>query len=129
MDFLETHQGVLLERDLDRDIVSPCLEGALEQNQEKRDAGIGQHQKEEGAERQSCLTVEIEVLRVPDGGQHTAQVGGDSLQDDNGDHQALSGLRPDETQDREGEGDKGDQRHVVCNGHAGEKAEQDQNPC
>ena len=113
----------------DRAVTAPRLHRAPDHDQNQGGQRIGQHQPEEGPQGEARLSVQIQILRVPYGRQHAAQIGGDRLQDHDGDQQAFPGLRPRQVQDDEGEGYKGDERHVVRDGHAGKEAEQDEDPC
>ena len=67
--------------------------------------------------------IEVEVLRVSDGRGHASKVGGNGLQNDHRDQPVLAA---DHFQQLNGEGDKGDQRHVIGDEHAGEKTQEDQ---
>ena len=44
------------------------------QQQEQRDQGVGQHKKHKSPDAHAAFSIKIEVLRVADGGQHTAKV-------------------------------------------------------
>ena len=67
--------------------------------------------------------IEKEVLGVAHRGQHAAQIGGDGLQHDNGDH-LFPEVRP--LQQQDGEGDEGDEGHIVGDEHGGKEAQHDQ---
>ena len=64
--------------------------------------------------------VEVEILRVPEGGQHPAQIGGDVLHDEGKGHVALlaGGGKHQITQRQ-----KGQQRHVVGNEHGADEGD------
>lgn len=57
---------------------------------------------------------------IPDGCCHAAEVRGDGLKDDHGDHEFRKSSH---IEDQDGKRDKCDQGHVVRDQHAGEKAE------
>ena len=84
---------------------------------------IGQQGGEEVPGRQVEVPAQEQVLGIAHGSGHAAQVGGRGLQDHRGqDSPALPG----QLQDLEGEGDEGDQGHVVGDEHGGEKGQQHQ---
>lgn len=83
----------------------------------------GKHDPEESAHSQMVVGIEVEILRVSDGGGHASKVGGNGLQNDHRDQPVLAA---DHFQQLNGEGDKGDQRHVIGDEHAGEKTQEDQ---
>ena len=94
-----------------------------EEDQQQGQEGKGQHGAEKLAHSHLVVGIEVEVLRISNGSGHAAQVGGDGLKDD---HRNQPVLAADHLQKLYGEGDKGDQRHVIGNEHAGEEAQEDQ---
>ena len=91
-----------------------------EQHQGQR--RVRRHGAEEHAEGQVILAVKVQVLRVADRRQHTAEVRGQGLQ-----HQRVHErfLAPCHLSEHEqGEGNKGDQRHIVGQKHTEPEAQQ-----
>ena len=89
----------------------------------QRDDRQRQHPQDKLPERDRKGRVEVKVLGVADRGHHTAEVGGDCLQNDDRNHHFF---QVSHRQDHHRERYKGDQCDVVCDQHAGEKAERDQ---
>lgn len=67
--------------------------------------------------------IEVEILRFPMGVAMLPRLAGKVLQND---HRVQPVLAADHFQQLNGEGDKGDQRHVIGDEHAGEKTQEDQ---
>lgn len=83
----------------------------------------GQNHAEELTGRQLIARVQEQILWVADRCDHTAEVCRDRLQDDDRDEQrALT----DQTEYQNGEGDEGDERDVVCDGHGGKEGQKGQ---
>ena len=102
-------------------LVFPAQE--RKKNEQQGQEGKGKHDPEESAHSQMVVGIEVEILRVSDGGGHASKVGGNGLQNDHRDQPVLAA---DHFQQLNGEGDKGDQRHVIGDEHAGEKTQEDQ---
>ena len=67
--------------------------------------------------------IQEQILGVAHRRQHTAQVGGNGLHDDEGDH-FFSEICP--LQQHDGEGHEGDEGHIIGDEHGGEEAQHDQ---
>ena len=89
-----------------------------------------QRQMQGGAEKLSQAHagngIKIQILGVAHGGQHAAQIGGDGLHDDNGNHTVCQ-VRP--LEEHDGEGHKGDKGHIIGHQHGREEAEHDKGRC
>ena len=96
------------------------------QKQQRNDR-VGEHEQEELRHAHSAFAVEVEVLWVADGREHTAKVGRDGLHTHHWDGQRPAGVRRKAAQHHKGKGDKGQQGNVVGDDHAPEKAQPDQN--
>ena len=94
---------------------------AADHEQNERKQRIREDRAEEGADLHGIGGKEIDVLRVPDGRRHAAEVGGHRLQRDDGDD-ILSAVR--RAQRFDGERDEGDERDVVGDEHGRKKAKQ-----
>lgn len=93
-----------------------------EDEQDEGEGGVGPDGPGEISEGHFGDGVEIEILRIADGGGHAAEVGGDGLENDELEH-AVFAL--DHAENEDGKGNEGDEADVVGDDHAGEKAEQD----
>ena len=84
---------------------------------------IGQHQGHKGAHPHAAAAIQIEVLGVADGGQHTAQVGRDGLHTHHRQDQFFPRLGAQAVQDHKGKGHEGEQRHIIGDEHTAKKAQ------
>ena len=96
------------------------------QQQEQRDQSVGQHKKHKFPDAHAAFSVKIEVLRVADGGQHTAKVCRNGLHTDHRDQKGAADIRSQTAQDHERKGNEGQQGNIVGDEHASEKAQPDQ---
>ena len=96
------------------------------QQQEQRDQCVGQHKKHKSPDAHAAFSVKIEVLRVADGGQHTAKVCRNGLHTDHRDQKGAADIRSQTAQDHERKGNEGQQGNIVGDEHASEKAQPDQ---
>ena len=110
----------LAEKDLHR-LPGQQQAGRQDQRQGQEPDGEGDAQKLPHA--QLVVGVEVQVLGVAHGGQHTAQVGRHGLQHHHPDQRLFLPRQP---QHHHREGHEGQQRHVVCDEHGGEEAQQHQ---
>ena len=102
------------------------LGGAYHQKhcqQHQAGSGIGEHRGEKGPQVHLIAGVQVQVLGVADGGGHAAQVGGDGLHHHHRHHPL--GLAC-QSQHLQGEGDKGDEGHVIGHRHAHKEGQQDE---
>ena len=96
------------------------------QQQEQRDQCVGQHKKHKSPDAHAAFSVKIEVLRVADGGQHTAKVCRNGLHTDHRDQKGAADIRSQTAQDHERKGNEGQQGNIVGDEHTSEKAQPDQ---
>ena len=99
---------------------------APEHEQDTGNGSVREHEEKEFPKRHSGNAVEVEVLRIADGGEHAAEVRGNGLHDDNGDHVLVLLPLPCQSENDECKRDKGDECNIIGHEHTAEKAEQDE---
>ena len=83
----------------------------------------GEHGQEKLSRRDGKTGIQVQVLRIAEGGQHTTEIGGDVLHDKSKRHIfLLARRRKDEISERQ----KGKQRHIVGNQHGPQKGDVDE---
>ena len=85
--------------------------------------GVGACKPQKSLNIQTRQGIEIQVLGIPDGCEHAAQIAGNGHK---GDGIAQPALHAGHSQHHEPEGDEGDQSHIIGYEHAAEKTEKDQ---
>ena len=97
----------------DRGGLRPDEQAHREDEHERRREG-DRHDREKFARRDGEIGVQVQILRIAEGGEHPAQVGGDVLHDEGEGGQLLVPAR---VEHEVAEGQEGDQRHVVGHDH------------
>ena len=100
------------------------LEEEEKKKQQRGKQRIGKHDPQKTGKAHAGKTVKIKILRVADGGEHTAQVGGNGLQDDNKNHQLFLSCN---RENQYGKRDKGDQGDIIGDKHAHKKTQEYKN--
>ena len=100
-----------------------AAEADAQQEQQGRARCIGRGESQKLRKRQAGQGKQVEVLRVPYGGEHTAQIGRHG-------HQSHGEAQPfplaGHLQHHHAQGDKGDEGHVVGDQHTAHKAQEHQ---
>ena len=87
---------------------------------------IRQHQPKKCAHTHAAFPIEIQILRVADRSQHTAEISSDRLHTDDRDCQLAENFITKAVKYNKGKGNECDQRHVIRDQHTAEKTETDQ---
>lgn len=82
-----------------------------------------EHDAHEGERRNLKMRIEVEILRIAEGGEHTAEIGGDVLHDKDEGGVARVARVP---QHVPAEREEGDQRHVVSDQHRADEGDADE---
>ena len=98
-----------------------------DQQQNQRNQRVGEHEPDKRSHAHAAFAVEVKVLRVADGGQHTAEVGCDGLHTDHRNQERAASICAQTAQYDEREGNKGQQGNIVGDEHTSEKAQPNKN--